>query len=304
MSLTAILRHKPFQELRTKLKEDFPKPPFDLTGKLLAPPRTKNYGGIGTAFDYLLRFYLEHKYPKAATECWVAEEAFALVESLPEKINSTIYFEGKALKAKDFRDKVGKQLDEARKNHENFLKTGKFIDKLFRSALLLSQLDIIFRAHYFDPKFGIYNSEDIKDLKALTKLINDKHFVAKKKSYFNPTFGEGSMLVGGADADLILDDLLIDIKATKHLTLDREYFNQLIGYYVLSLIGGVSTNKQARPIKRVGIYFARHGQLWTIPISELGDKKKFDEFKDWFVDYADEAWGSKRVRLETKKKES
>ncbi|GAH16716.1 unnamed protein product [marine sediment metagenome] len=47
MSLTAILRHKAFQELRTKLKEDFPKPPFDLTGELLAPPRTKNYGVNG-----------------------------------------------------------------------------------------------------------------------------------------------------------------------------------------------------------------------------------------------------------------
>lgn len=302
MSLTSILRHKEFQELRTKLKKDFPKPPFDLTGELLATPRTKNYGGIGTAFDYLLRFYLEHKYPKAITRRWVAEKAFALVILFPEKSKETIYFEGKPLKVNDVCDKVAGQLDAARQNHETFLKTGKFTDKLFRSALLLSQLDVIFRADYFDPNFGIYNSEDIKDLKALTKLINDKHFVAKKKCYFNPTFGEGSMLVGGADADLILDDLLIDIKATKDLKLDREYINQLIGYYVLSLIGGVSTNTKARPIKRVGVYFARHGQLWTVPIKELGDKKKFDDFKNWFVDYVDEAvWRGRRARLEMKK---
>lgn len=293
MSLTAILRHKPFQELRTKLKEDFPKPSFDLTGELLAPPRTKNHDGIGRAFDYLLRFYLEHKYPKVVTKSWIAEKVFALIESQPERTNSTIYFEGKALKVKDFRDKVGQQLDEARKNHKNFLKTGKFTDNLFHFALLLSQLDVIFRANYFDPKLGIYDSEDIKDLKALTKLINDKNFVAKKESYLNPTFGEGSMLVGGADADLILDDLLIDIKTIKHLTLEREYFNQLIGYYVLSLIGGVSTNEQATPIKRVGIYFARHGQLWTITIAKLGDKNKFDEFKDWFVDYIKKERGKK-----------
>lgn len=301
MSLTSILGHKAFQELRTKLKEDFPKPNFDMTGDLLAPPRTKNYGGIGTAFDYLLRFYLEHKNPTAVTKRWVAEGAFSLVDSLSERSNGTLYFEGKRVKSKDFRDKVSVQLDEARQNHETFLKTGKFTDKLFRSSLLLSQLDVIFRAGYFDPNFGNYNPEDVKDLKGLTKLINDKHFVSKKKCYFNPTFGEGSMLVGGADADLILDDLLIDIKATKHLKLDRDYVNQLIGYYVLSLIGGVSTNKRARPIKRVGIYFARHGQLWTVPIKELGDKRKFDDFKDWFIEYVDESvWGGRGARLEKK----
>lgn len=287
MSLTSILRNKDFQELRTKLKNEFPKPDFDLTGDLLAPPRTNNYRSVGTAFDYLLRFYLEHKCPKAVTKRWIAEDAFELVGNLLKRSNMTLYFEGKRLKLKEFRNKVAIQLYEARQNHKTFLKTGKFTDKLFRSTLLLSQLDVIFRAGYFDPNFGIYNPEDVKDLKALTKLINDKDFVAKKKCYLNPTFGKGSVLVGGADADLIIDDLLIDIKVTKHLKLDRDYINQLIGYYILSLIGGISTNKLVSPIKRVGIYFARYGQLWTIPIKDLGNKKKFDDFKDWFIGYVE-----------------
>jgi hypothetical protein len=288
MSLTSILKHKAFQELRTKLKDNFPKPDFDLNGDLLAPPRTKNYGGIGTAFDYLLRFYLEYKYPKAATNGWVADRGFSNVKLLSKESTRKFYFEGKPLEAKEFRDKVSDQLDEARQHHEAFLKTGNFTDKLLRSSLLLSQLDVVFRAGRLDPNFGIYNSEDVEDLKALIRLINPEDFAAKKKCYLNPTFGDGSILVGGADADLILDDLLIDIKVTKQLKLERDHFNQLIGYYILSLIGGVSTSKRVTPIKRVGVYFARYGQLWTVPIEDLGDKKKFDDFKEWFVQYVNE----------------
>ena len=91
--------------------------------------------------------------------------------------------------------------------------------------------------------------------------------------------------VGGADADLILDDILIEIKVTKKLELRREYFNQLIGYYLLSLVGGVNGNTDIKPIKRIGVYFARHGYLWQIPLSEIAPQKTFDEFLVWFADY-------------------
>lgn len=39
--------------------------------------------------------------------------------------------------------------------------------------------------------------------------------------------------------DLLLDNSLIDIKTTKYLELKRDYLNQLIGYYILFLIGGI-----------------------------------------------------------------
>jgi hypothetical protein len=285
MSLTSILGSKEHQDVRTKLKELFPKPRFELEGELLAPPRTKNYGGVGTAFDYLLRFYLEHKNPNANKSSWVAEISFALIENFVHNTNRNLYFEGEILEKTEFIDKVSIQLESARYNHKRFIESGILTNELIKSSILLAQLDVVFRANYFDPKFGIHNSEDIKDIKSLMQLINDDHFAVKENCYFNPTFGKGSMLVGGADADLILDDLLIDIKVTKHLKLSREYFNQIIGYYVLSLIGGVGKNKAPSPIKRIGIYFARHGKLWTISIDELANNKTFEEFKDWFLDY-------------------
>ena len=48
----------------------------------------------------------------------------------------------------------------------------------------------------------------------------------------NPTF-VGSRYVGGADADLILDRRLIEIKTTTHARLDKSWLLQLLGYVFL-----------------------------------------------------------------------
>lgn len=154
-----------------------------------------------------------------------------------------------------------------------------------QSAIVLAQLDGICRAGYFDRNFGISWLPEWEDLVSLLKLIPEEIESFGPNSFYNPTFGEGSKLVGGADADLILDDILIEIKVTKKLELRREYFNQLIGYYLLSLVGGVNGNTDIKPIKRIGVYFARHGYLWQIPLSEIAPQKTFDEFLVWFADY-------------------
>jgi hypothetical protein len=55
--------------------------------------------------------------------------------------------------------------------------------------------------------------------------------------------------------------------------------------YFLSVIGGINSNSKLKPIKKVGIYFARHGCLWLMPISELGKPDKIEAFTHWFCNY-------------------
>jgi len=45
----------------------------------------------------------------------------------------------------------------------------------------------------------------------LKKEVKEK-FRAKDHCFFNPTFGEGSILVGGVDVDIIIDGALLNIK--------------------------------------------------------------------------------------------
>jgi len=72
MSLISFIK---IPEVRRKFAETFPKQPFKLDAKIVAPPLTKNYSLVGTAFDYLMRFYIEYLNPKSITKKWVAELA-------------------------------------------------------------------------------------------------------------------------------------------------------------------------------------------------------------------------------------
>jgi hypothetical protein len=95
----------------------------------------------------------------------------------------------------------------------------------------------------------------------------------------NPTFGSASELVGGADADLFLDGTLIDCKTTKHLEMRRDIFNQLLGYYCLSRIGGVEGCRGR--VTAIAVYYARYGILHRIPVSAFVDERRFPAVLKW-----------------------
>lgn len=177
---------------------------------------------------------------------------------------------------------------------------GILTDSLIKSALFLARLGINYRVGIIDQNLGNENEMNIKDIRQLMAVLKDEYFQVDNHCIINPTFGDGSQLVQGADGDLIIDDTLIDIKVTKNLAVERIHLNQTIGYYIFSLIGGVNDDKDFKPIKNIGLYFARHGVLWKISLSVLADEKTILEFKDWFIDYADKKlWGG---RLEEIKK--
>lgn len=80
-----------------------------------------------------------------------------------------------------------------------------------------------------------------------------------QRALLNPTF-DGSEWVGGADADLIVENCLIDIKTTKWPFWDAEWVYQVLGYVLLDW-------NNTYQIESVGIYFARQRFLlrWSLP---------------------------------------
>ncbi len=294
MSLTSILSDPKNQELREKLKSEFPKPPFHYNDVLGATPLTKNYGLVGTAFDYLLRFYLEfiNKDRVIRREHWVADSAYQLLKvhlnnhtdntieigfnkNIPQNVLELSYY-------------IEDQYILAKSTYNNYLINGIITDELVQSSIFLAKLDTYFRSKIIDQYFTTVNMLDIQDIISIFSLIDSKLFTAKQKCYLNPVFGTASILVGGADADLIIDETLIDIKVTKNLRLDREHLNQLIGYYTLSRIGGINNNINDKPIKNIALYFARHGVFWKTSLSQFGNNKHFEDFENWFQTYISE----------------
>lgn len=195
------------------------------------------------------------------------------------------------------KDDLQDRFERSKQNHHTFLKTGEVSNELLADTLFLAKLDLYLRSGLIAPDLFEENELDIQDLNNLNAAINIKLFKAKNAVFLNPTFGKGSMIVGGADADIILDDNLIDIKVTKHLKLEREYLNQTIGYCILALIGGINENAKAKAINNIGIYFARYGLLWTVPLTDLCDSKKMNAFKEWFVGYFEKVKADRLIEI-------
>ena len=179
-------------------------------------------------------------------------------------------------------NQVDKIILNVKKNHSEFLLNGQITQKLLESTLLLAQVDVIYRAKIIDKNLGNINKNDVKDLRNLISVVDLNNFELKNNCFLNPNFGKASKLIGGADADLIINDMLIEIKTTKTLEMRRDTYNQLIGYYTLYKIAGINGVAEPNEIKKLGVYFSRYGYLHVYNVEEIIDETKFPEYKEWF----------------------
>jgi hypothetical protein len=254
------------KDVRERFRQEFHKPKFRVKKEIVAPPLSTRYSLVGTAFDYLLRFYLKLLNPNTVDKGhWVAETAVEVLASCPS-----------------LHTKAEKIVSQAKVRVANFLKTGQISDELIESALLLGGLDPIFRAGVGHENIGLVYNEDVQDVKNLISIIEPSIFKASKICLLNPTFGAASLMVGGADADLVVDDTIIDIKTTKNLELKSEDFHQLLGYYTLHEISGIGEITPKLEIKKVAIYYARYAYLHSLELQDIINRQTFPEFVAWF----------------------
>lgn len=261
-------------DVRERFRQQFKKPRLDVQVDLLAPPQSKRFTQVGTAFDYLLRFHVKRLNPDAIERPWVAESGFGWplhIERLARDI-----------------------IEVARKDYSFYLASGDVTDDLLGSALRLAQLDGFRRSGYIDENLGAVHVEDVADLRRLSSIVDPALFAAKSSCHLNPAFGVASMMVGGADADLVLDDLLIEIKTTQKLDFTTAHFHQLMGYVVLNEINLESD----LCINKAGVYFARHGYLHTFDLGPILDDPEFPDLVAWFEKKAAQQGQQPNKRIE------
>ena len=117
----------------------------------------------------------------------------------------------------------------------------------------------------FDSYEGLISIAEphwIDDLKELSRMFYDNYSqLLEMPCVLNPTF-EGSANVGGADADLIVDDTLIDIKTYTRPVIEFDCIWQLLGYVLLDY-------GNHREIDGIGLYMARQGILIKWSLAEV-----------------------------------
>jgi len=217
-----------------------------------------------------------------------------------EEIVETLY-----LSLGDHREKILEYREAvagARYYGERFVRSGKIHKRLPGVLLKISNLDTLyrkFRANFLPPNSDLYFTEpipqqEVDDLLELYKAIprdlfvGDRVFLNPELSLLNRDIKPAPRnLVGGgvkADADVIIDDLLLEVKTSKtKITpyLPLQDFCQLMGYFALTSLRG------KHQIKRLGIYYARFGHLFEFPIPRaLPNKGGRAAFIEWFRKYA------------------
>lgn len=269
MSLTSFVQEP---AVRAKLRSLFPdKPRFEFAGaSLLVSPRTKNYSRVGTAFDYLTRFYLEHLNPFAAKRRWVAERGRAILEgAAPPRVTAW----------------AADALERGEAARREVCESGCIGDVGCDAALRLALLDSVARSGRWETRWFMDDpsTHDVADLQALTALLpHHAWLVASKRCLLNPTFGIASSLVGGADGDLVVDDMIVEIKSVMRLRFTRDIFNQMLGYLALHRIGGFDGDDAGAGVAQMGVYYSRYGVLASLPIEEYLDSRRGRELVGFF----------------------
>ena len=298
LSLTKFIE---LPDVKTKFRQEFEKPRFSVNKPLLAPVITSDPQKIGIAFDYLARFYASYLNSNAVSHQWVAEKSLEVLNVIKDDDTVITAPNSRLIKVKNidkspegfiegwrkakykYYSRAKITIKKAKKNLRTYLKTGKMSDKLISSALDLATLDNLVTAGYVPPLEQTQpDKNDVEDLRQLISIINPETIKADHTCVLNPTFGPEAAKLMGAEGDIVIDDVLIDIKTYGNLKIDRDIFNQLLGYYTLYRIGGIQGMPPNNQINKLGVYFSRHGYLHTYRVEDLINESKYLAFIAWF----------------------
>lgn len=274
MSLTSIMKGG----LSKLVVENIPIPRglFNASKDCIACPKTKNYSLVGTAFDYLVRSELKRLHPEAIENGFIAENSIALVDR-DVKLSGNFQAHDVRIGEKELQTMKNASV-KFKAERAAFIVNGILTDDFIEATIRYARMDVVFRAGMYDDVEKEVDQSDIEDMRVLYDLIPLELKRPDNAILLDPTFGEASKRVGGADVDLIIGDTMIDIKTTKEMKLDGYLWSQIVGYLVLAdeTIGG----KENLPyIENLGLYFSRYGYLWKIEANYVRKNTHYGEVR-------------------------
>ena len=225
------------------------------------------YAEIGTAIDYRIRYYFD---VTPNTELVAYHGAYLLTSVYSRLANQLVasFFDGlQTTLSKE--TTIGQRLDP---DPELKLNRHCFILALFEQVRRMpprridrSLLFLMGTSNSLSDLLSIPETSWLEDMCTLSWSFyeNYEHEICRSIAILNPTF-LGSRFIGGADADLILNSCLIDIKTTIEPRIQNRTLYQLLGYVLLDY-------NNEYEIDEVGIYFARQGVTLRWPLARLLD---------------------------------
>jgi hypothetical protein len=287
-------------ETRVFLKNKLRTPRLGKQPPPRVPPRAQHANRVGTAFDYALRAGLAARY-EVQSRSTTAEAALLVLATEADMFAvDADSGEGYFLDEPGLDPTLNPSLDPERFGRiaarvqvalDVWRAVGtdeELTEEAARACYQLAGLDPYYRAHIDGDLEREPDDVELDELRALYRIVPWPEFNPEARLWLNPTFGEGSRLLGGADADVIRDDLLIEVKTVKKLR--SKTFRQLIGYALLANAYGVNCDAQApqsrTAITRIGVYLSRAGKLVTWPLEDVLPPEGGDDVLAYLVSAA------------------
>lgn len=227
---------------------------------------------IGIEFDYLARFRVAQI---------VYKNKYEVISDL---VAENFFYRFKLRLSSDIFDKLSKKYLKVKQKIQEYIENRKAIDDEFINDIyLLALLEQCWRGNVLPSDLSVLFSnpsyEFKEELKKLLIVYESKFIdkVVKSNSTvkYNPQFGVASEAIKGADADIYIDGTLYDFKCTKNIGYKTKDAQQVIGYYILDIIGKNRDNSRSDQtllgydIKRLAIYSARIGEIYYFDISNI-----------------------------------
>jgi hypothetical protein len=224
---------------------------------------------LGTAYDYMLRWHLETPYIKNMH----FEELIVYISQNSVAVNGLKTFIRNNEESHNAY-KLGAAVSHFKAivvEIANFIKHGMNEERYLVSLHQLYAYDATYRSgksEYVDKVMKnttyrhLKTMDELREMRAVM-LKSDivKEYLNTSDKYLNPSFGN-SHLLGGADADLIIGDRLVEIKATMESVVQKSHLRQLVGYAILSKLDGLE-------IEEISIYFPEYDFEEVMNLSDV-----------------------------------
>lgn len=216
---------------------------------------------VGTAFDYVLRFGLANRYPATERET-VAEVAAGMGHvwgKSRQEVAGDLEIVAGAIETASA-GTVGPRLD----------------PKAAVAALVLAGYTDVYRSKRPEAAEVSPTPEESEELVELFDIVPWSVFEPRRQLYLNPHFGRGSLAVEGADADLVLDGVLIDVKTISKDRVNLGMIRQVVCYALLANRFGLNEEEAPAGITKIGFYLSRSGCLLSTGLAECIDPAHHD----------------------------
>ncbi len=251
--------------------------PPKVPNRLVVPPARNSGGLVGRAFNYALGFEIVRQNPVATWGEWGADRSLRSLSSSLAGVKNLVGVDlevaqvsanGVRLDVQDV-DTWTKIIGSARRDLVGYAKLKEPIQEeraaMAQHALRLAKIEAYFRSGMIDPTVNDTRSDDVNDITALVAAVPRGFCSSPEVATIGPEFGDASRAVGGADADLILDDAIVELKTVKTLQV-RQDVRQVVAYLVLAQVGQI----EGRPpsCQRAVLYYARQAQVIELALMD------------------------------------